>query len=95
MIKTHGRSDSEGVALKQIMRMLPDDAAAEASFLKQCRPDSVACTHSGSLNVGIGCKHTAMPFRCREKVYAKRFSTKTSTVIEGSMRSTRAARATA
>jgi len=36
------------------------------------------------MNVQVGCKHKTMPYRCREKECAKRFSAKTGTVMEGS-----------
>ena len=44
----------------------------------------VACPHCGSTNVQSGTKHKTMPYRCREKECAKRFSAKTGTVMEGS-----------
>ncbi len=79
-----GKAFRRGVTLKQIMKMFPDDATAEAWFGKQFWPSGVCCPHCGSLNVKIGCKHKTMPYRCREKECAKRFSTKTGTVMEGS-----------
>ena len=36
------------------------------------------------MNVQTGAKHKTMPYRCREKECAKRFSAKTGTVMEGS-----------
>ena len=32
----------------------------------------------------IGCQHKTMPFRCREKLCAKRFSVRTGTVMQSS-----------
>ena len=83
--KAPGKAFRKGITIKQIMRMFPDDAAAEQWFIQQRWPNGVCCHYCGSLNVQIGCKHPTMPFRCREKACGrKRFSTKTGTVMEGS-----------
>ena len=74
----------KGVTLKQIMKMFPDDATAEAWFSEQFWPNGVCCPCCGSVNVQTGCKHKTMPFRCREKECGKKFSTKTGTIMEGS-----------
>ena len=66
------------------MRRFSDDASAEAYFVEQRWPNGVACPHCGSTNVQSGTKHKTMPYRCREKECAKRFSAKTGTVMEGS-----------
>ena len=78
------QAPGKGITIKQIMQMFPDDAAAEAWFIEQRWPTGVCCPHCGSLNVQTGCKHKTMPYRCREKVCAKRFSLKTGSVMEGS-----------
>ena len=82
--KAPGKSFREGISLVQIFRMFPDDATAEAWFVARRWPTGVACPHCGSLNVQTGAKHATMPYRCREKQCAKRFSAKTGTVMEGS-----------
>ena len=82
--KAPGRSDREGISLVEIFRMFPDDATAEAWFVARRWPTGIACPHCGSLNVQTGAKHKTMPYRCREKECAKRFSPKTGTVMEGS-----------
>ena len=82
--KAPGKSFREGISLVQIFRMFPDDATAEAWFVARRWPTGVACPHCGSLNVQTGAKHATMPYRCREKQCAKRFSPKTGTVMEGS-----------
>ena len=64
--------------------MFPDDATAEAWFVARRWPTGICCPHCGSLNVQTGAKHKTMPYRCREKGCAKRFSPKTGTVMEGS-----------
>ena len=79
-----GKSYRKGISLRQIMRDFPDNATAEAWFIKERWPTGIACTECGSLNVLVGAKHKSMPFRCREKGCRKRFSTKTGTVMEGS-----------
>ena len=79
-----GKGYRKGITIKQIMQMFPDDATAEAWFIEQRWPTGVCCPHCGLLNVQTGCKHKTMPYRCREKVCAKRFSIKTGSVMEGS-----------
>ena len=68
----------------EIIRMFPDDATAEAWFVERRWPDGIACPHCGSTNVQTGARHKTMPYRCREKECAKRFSAKTGTVMEAS-----------
>lgn len=64
--------------------MFPDDAAAEAWFVGLRWPAGIACHHCGSTNVQTGCRHKTMPYRCREKGCAKRFSVRTGTVMQSS-----------
>ena len=82
--KAPGKAHRKGISLVEIMRRFPDDAMAEAYFVEQRWPNGVACPHCGSTNVQSGTKHKTMPYRCREKECAKRFSSKTGTVMEGS-----------
>ena len=84
MIKAPGKSNRQGISLVEILRQFPDDATAEAWYVERRWPDGVSCPHCGSLNVQSGTKHKTMPYRCREKECAKRFSGKTGTVMEGS-----------
>ena len=79
-----GKSYRKGISLIEIMRQFPDDATAEAWFVKRRWPNGIHCPHCGSDNVQSGAKHKSMPYRCREKECAKRFSAKTGTVMEGS-----------
>lgn len=79
-----GKSYRDGISLIEIMRQFPDDATAEAWFIERRWPDGIHCPHCGSDNVQTGAKHKTMPYRCREKECAKRFSAKTGTVMEGS-----------
>ena len=82
--KAPGKAHREGISLVEVFRMFPDDATAEAWFVARRWPTGIACPHCGSLNVQTGAKHKTMPYRCREKECAKRFSPKTRTVMEGS-----------
>ena len=84
MGKAPGKSYRKGISTKEIFKMFPDDVTAEAWFVKQRWPVGICCPHCGSLNVQTGAKHKTMPYRCREKECAKRFSAKTGTVMEGS-----------
>ena len=82
--KAPGKAHRKGISLVEIMRQFPDDATAEAWYVDRRWPNGVTCPHCGSLNVQVGAKHKTMPYRCREKECAKRFSPKTGTVMEGS-----------
>ena len=83
-MKAPGKAHRRGISLVEIMRRFPDDASAEAYFVERRWPDGPACPHCGSTNVQSGTKHKTMPYRCREKECAKRFSAKSGTVMEGS-----------
>lgn len=82
--KAPGKSDREGISMVELFRRFPDDATAEAWFIERRWPRGVTCPHCGSTNVQTGTAHKTMPYRCREKECAKRSSTKTGTVMEGS-----------
>ena len=84
MKKAPGKAYRKGISLIQIMQMFPDNASAEKWFTEQRWPNGVCCPECGSLNVQAGCKHKTMPYRCREKECALKFSVKTGTVMEGS-----------
>ena len=82
--KSAGKSEREGISLVELFKRWPTDEAAEAWFIARRWPEGVHCPHCGSFNVQCGAKHKTMPYRCREKECAKRFSAKTGTVMEGS-----------
>ena len=82
--KAPGKSHRDGISMLELFRRFPDDATAEAWFVERRWKDGVHCPHCGSTNVQTGAKHKTMPYRCREKECAKRFSAKTGTVMEGS-----------
>ena len=62
--------------------MFPDDATAEAWFVKQRWPDGLRCAHCGSENVNDKGNHPRMPYHCKE--CRKFFSAKTGTVMASS-----------
>ena len=82
--KAPGKSHHKGLTLKQLFRMFPDDATAERWFAEQRWSDGPHCPYCGSTNVQSGAKHKTMPYRCREKACAKRFSVRTKTPMEAS-----------
>ena len=73
---------TQGHHLHGATENFPDDATAEAWFVEARWPEGVTCPHCGSANVKTGAQHHSMPFRCRQKGCAKRFSTRTGTVME-------------
>ena len=64
--------------------MFPDDATAEQWFTEGRWPHGPHCPYCGSTNVQSGAKHKTMPYRCREKECAKRFSVRTGTAMQAS-----------
>lgn len=82
--KGPGKSHREGISFLDVVRMFPDDKAAEAWFIGIFWPDGPSCPHCGSTNVLSGAKHKTMPYRCREKGCRKRFSLRTGTIMESS-----------
>ena len=81
-MKAPGQAQRTGITLTDLIRLFPDDAAAERFFTDERWPDGVGCPHCGSTSVQAGAKHPSMPYRCRG--CGKRFSVKTGTVMEGS-----------
>ena len=70
------------MTLLDIVKMFPDDATAEAWFVKGRWPNGAACPACGSVNVQTGTKHATMPYRCRERQCKKRFSVRYGTVMQ-------------
>ena len=79
-----GKHFRKGLSLRDLTRRFPDDATAEQWFINQRWPDGAHCPYCGSDNVQSGTKHRSMPFRCRAKECAKRFSVKTGTIMQSS-----------
>ncbi len=82
--KAPGKSHRKGLTLADLFRMFPDDTTAERWFAEQRWPEGLHCPYCGSTNVQSGAKHKSMPYRCREKECAKRFSVRTKTPMESS-----------
>ena len=82
--KAPGKFHRKGLTLAELFRMFPDDATAERWFAEQRWPEGLHCPYCGSVNVQSGAKHKTMPYRCREKECAKRFSVRTKTPMESS-----------
>ena len=80
--KGPGKQFRKGISLVELMRMFPDDEAAERWFAEQRWPNGVRCAYCESDNVQEGAKHPTMPFRCRS--CRKFFSVKTNTVMHSS-----------
>ena len=80
--KAPGKHYRKGLSLVEIIRMFPDDAAAERWFTKVRWPDGAHCPHCGSTSTQDGTKHKTMPYRCRD--CRKWFSVKTGTVMQSS-----------
>ena len=79
-----GQHHREGLSLVDVMRMFPDDAAAEAWIAKVRWPDGPRCPHCDSGNVLDGAAHKTMRYRCRAKDCRKRFSVRVGTVLQDS-----------
>ena len=77
-----GKHFRKGMSLVEIMRMFPDDAAAEKWFVERRWPDGVTCPCCGSVNVQTRPTRKPQPYRCRD--CRKDFSTKTGTLMQGS-----------
>ena len=82
--KAPGKSHRKGLTLQELFRMFPDDATAERWFAEKRWPEGPHCPYCGSTNIQSGAKHKTMPYRCREKDCAKRFSVRTKTPMESS-----------
>ena len=79
-----GKHFRQGVSIKKLFSLFPDDAAAERWLVSLRWPSGICCHRCGSENVQTDCKHKTMPYRCREKACAKRFSVRTGTVMQSS-----------
>ena len=77
-----GRSEREGISIKELFKMFPDDETAEQWFISKRWPDGVRCAFCKSDNVQHGAKHPTMPFRCR--TCRKFFSAKSNSIMHSS-----------
>ena len=81
--KAPGKSHRKGMGVAELIRMFPDNAAAEQWFTEKRWPNGPHCPSCGSTNILYPAKHKTMPYRCREKECRKRFSVRVGTVMEG------------
>ena len=81
--KAPGKSDREGISLKKLMAMFPDDEASRRWIEAQVWPTGPYCPHCGSFNVQADIKHNTMTHRCRECPNRPQFSLKAGTVMQG------------
>ncbi len=80
--KAPGKSHRKGISLLQLIRIFPDDATAEAWFVKQRWPQGVHCPFCDSDNIQERPTRKPQPYRCRE--CRKDFSVKTGTLMHDS-----------
>ncbi len=79
-----GKHFRKSISLTKLFKMFPNDAAAEQWFIEGRWPNGPHCPYCGSTNVQSGAKHKTMPYRCREKECAKRFSVRSCTAMQAS-----------
>ena len=82
MPNSPGRAHRKGISIPRLLKMFPDDDAAEKWLVAERWPDGIACPRCGSMNVNTQNAHKTMPFRCRD--CRRRFSVKTDTPMEAS-----------
>ena len=80
--KGPGRAHREGLTVIELLRMFPDDAAAEAWFEKQRWPEGRFCPDCGSTNTVRVKSRKPMPYRCRD--CRNHFSVRKGTVMQSS-----------
>ncbi len=64
--KAPGRSHRQSLTVIQLLKMFPDDDAAEKWFEDQRWPESRFCPHCGSTNTRAEKNRKPMPYRCRD-----------------------------
>ena len=77
-----GKHYRRGISLPRLFKMFPDDATAEAWFVKQRWPDGLRCAHCDGDHVVAKDSHPQMPYRCHD--CKKHFSVKTNSVMQSS-----------
>ena len=80
--KAPGKYWREGLSLVEIIRMFPDDAAAERWFVQTRWPDGVHCPKCGSTSVRHRPNGRSAPYRCSD--CRRGFSAKTDSLMHGS-----------
>ena len=82
--KGPGKGYRTGISLAELFRMFPDDETSRHWFELARWDGEPWCPRCGSTNVQSGAKHKTMPYRCRAKGCAKRFSARIGTPLEES-----------
>lgn len=77
-----GKNYRNGMSLVELMRMFPDDEAAEKWFIKNRWSGGIECPRCSSQNIQEQTTHPTMRHRCRS--CRKFFSVKSGTVMESS-----------
>ena len=80
--KGPGKNYRKGMTMMEVMRMFPDDAAAEKWFAGIRWPDGVECPRCSSRNVQERRTRKPQPYRCRD--CRRDFSVRTGTLMQGS-----------
>ena len=80
--KAPGKAFRQGLSIKALFRMFPDDATAEQWFTDVRWPDGVRCPKCDSYNVQERTSRKPQPYRCRS--CRKDFSVKTDTLMHNS-----------
>ena len=80
--KAPGHHHRQGITWSELFKLFPDNAAAEAWFVKSRWPNGVACPKCGSVNVQQRPTRKPQPYRCRD--CRKDFSVKTGTLMQSS-----------
>ena len=76
-----GKHHRSGMTVMDLFRRFPDDATAEAWFVKVRWPDGVTCPKCGSHNVQVRPTRKPQPYRCRS--CRADFSVRTGTLMHG------------
>ena len=63
--KGPGKAYREGMTLVQMLKLFPDDAAAEKWFEAQRWQDGRVCPDCGSTDTVVIASRKPMPYRCR------------------------------
>ena len=80
--KAPGKAFRQGLSIKALLRMFPDDATAEQWFTEVRWPEGVRCPKCDSDNIQERTTRKPQPYRCRS--CRKDFSVKTDTLMHNS-----------
>lgn len=80
--KAPGRAHRKGLTIFELLKMFPDDAAAEIWFETQRWPEGRYCPDCGSVNTVPVKSRKPMPYRCRD--CRNHFSVRKGTVMQSS-----------